>query len=100
MNNKAKKSTSDTGQVSDVQSLLDTASKAIFKIKPKPLCKKFESYSISSHQLANLSIYLSESDPFIVRRRSQDIEDDLAFDFLVLVQLEGTAEIEQEDIRF
>jgi AraC-like DNA-binding protein len=100
MSNKVDKSSAKIGRTSDVQSLLDTASKAIFKIKPKPLYKKFESYSISSHQLANLSIYLSTSDPFVVRRRSQDIEDDLAFDFLVLVQLEGTAEIEQEDIRF
>ena len=100
MSNKADKSSTDTGQTSEVQSLLDTASKAIFKIKPKPLSEKFESYSISSHQLANLSIYLSESDPFVVRRRSQDIEDDSAFDFLVLVQLEGNAEIEQEDISF
>ena len=80
----------------DLKSLLDTASSAIFQILPQPHSEKFEHYSITSHKLAKLSIYLSESDPFTVHRRSQDIEDDSAFDFLVVVQLQGSAEIEQE----
>jgi hypothetical protein len=43
-----------------------------------------------------LAIYLSESDPFTVNRRSRDIEDDSAFDYLVLVQLEGSAEMNRK----
>jgi len=84
----------------DLKSLLDTASSAIFQILPQPHSEKFEHYSITSHKLAKLSIYLSESDPFTVHRRSQDIEDDSAFDFLVVVQLQGSAEIEQEKTSF
>jgi len=84
----------------DFQSLLDTASNAIFQILPQPHSEKFEHYSITSHKLAKLSIYLSESDPFTVHRRSQDIEDDSAFDFLVVVPLQGSADIEQEKSSF
>lgn len=100
MTTKSDKSSPGAGQSREVQSLLDTASKAIFQVLPQPLSEKFEFYSIHCHQLAKLSIYLSESDPFTVHRRSQDIEDDSAFDFLVLVQLEGNAEIEQDELSF
>jgi hypothetical protein len=84
----------------DLEDLLRAASNAIFRILPQPLSENFEFYSIRSHRLARLAIYLSASDPFTVNRRSQDIEDDSAFDYLVLVQLEGSAEIEQEKSRF
>ncbi|MCU7930750.1 MAG: helix-turn-helix domain-containing protein [Candidatus Thiodiazotropha sp. (ex Codakia rugifera)] len=87
-------------QSSNPQSLLDTASGAIFRISAFPHTGEFTNYSIASHQLAKLNIYLSESDPFTVRRRLEDIEDDSAFDFLILTQLEGTSEIEQEDEKF
>jgi len=83
-----------------LESLLDIASSAIFQILPQPISEEFEYYSITSHRLAQMSIYLSESDPFTVNRRSQDIEDDSAFDYLVLVQLQGRAEIEQRGTRF
>ncbi|MGH8035430.1 MAG: helix-turn-helix domain-containing protein, partial [Lysobacterales bacterium] len=84
----------------ELKSLLDIASSAIFQILPQPITAEFEHYAITRHRLAQLSIYLSESDPFTVNRRSQDIEDDSAFDYLVLVQLEGSAEIEQRGTRF
>lgn len=84
----------------DLEDLLRAASSAIFQILPQPLSEDFEFYSIRSHRLARLAIYLSESDPFTVNRRSQDIENDSAFDYLVLVQLEGSAEIEQKKSRF
>jgi len=100
MKKSSKNSTSATAESRDLKSLLDTASSAIFQILPQPHSEKFEHYSITRHQLAKLSIYLSESDPFTVHRRSQDIEDDSAFDFLVVVQLQGSAEIEQEGSRF
>ncbi|MEW7973824.1 MAG: helix-turn-helix domain-containing protein [Candidatus Thiodiazotropha endolucinida] len=95
----------DTSDISLTQdsksnSLLDTASGAIFRISAYPHTGEFENYSITSHQLARLNIYLSESDPFTVRRRLEDIEDDSAFDFLILTQLEGISEIEQEDAKF
>lgn len=83
----------------ELGSLLDVASSAIFRILPQPITKDFEHYAITRHRLAGLSIYLSESDPFTVHRRSQDIEDDSAFDYLVLVQLQGRAEIEQRGTR-
>jgi len=93
--------TPSTGPESrDLKSLLDTASSAIFQILPQPHSEKFEHYSITSHKLAKLSIYLSESDPFTAHRRSEDIEDDSAFDFLVVVPLEGSADIEQEKSSF
>ncbi len=88
------------GSHEDLDSLLDVASSAIFQILPQPISEDFEHYSITRHRLAQLSIYLSESDPFTVNRRSQDIEDDSAFDYLVLVQLEGSAGIEQRGARF
>lgn len=84
----------------ELESLLDIASNAIFQILPQPITEDFEHYSITRHRLAQLSIYLSESDPFTVNRRSQDIEDDSAFDYLVLVQLQGRAEIEQRGASF
>lgn len=84
----------------EFDSLLDVASNAIFQILPQPISGEFEHYSITRHRLAQLSIYVSESDPFTVNRRSQDIEDDSAFDYLVLVQLAGRAEIEQRGSRF
>jgi len=84
----------------DLKSLLETASSAIFQILPQPHSENFEHYSITSHKLAKLSIYLSESDPFTAHRRSEDIEDDSAFDFLVVVPLEGSADIEQEKSSF
>ena len=84
----------------ELDSLLDIASNAIFQILPQPISDEFEHYSITRHRLAQLAIYLSESDPFTVNRRSQDIEDDSAFDYLVLVQLQGRAEIEQRGSRF
>jgi AraC-like DNA-binding protein len=84
----------------DLKTLLETASSAIFQILPQPHSDRFEHYSITSHRLAKLSLYLSESDPFTVHRRSEDIEDDSAFDFLVVVQLQGSAEIEQEKASF
>jgi AraC-like DNA-binding protein len=84
----------------ELESLLDIASSAIFQILPQPITDEFEHYSITRHRLAQLSIYLSESDPFTVNRRSQDIEDDSAFDYLVVVQLQGRAEIEQRGARF
>ena len=93
-------SDSAAAESKDLRSLLDTASSAIFQILPQPHSDRFEHYSITSHKLAKLSIYLSESDPFTVHRRSQDIEDDSAFDFLVVVPLQGTAEIEQEKSSF
>lgn len=83
----------------ELESLLDTASSAIFQILPQPHSNSFEHYSITRHPLARLSIYLSESDPFTVNRRSQDIDRDSAFDYLVLVQLEGSAEFEQKQSR-
>ena len=98
-----KKSSEDSdtaAQSGDIDSLLETASSAIFQVLPQPLSEEFEFYSITGHELAALSIYLSESDPFTVHRRNQDIEHDLAFDYLVLVQLEGSAEIEQEKSSF
>ncbi|MDT8320175.1 MAG: helix-turn-helix domain-containing protein [Xanthomonadales bacterium] len=84
----------------ELESLLDAASSAIFQILPQPISGEFEHYSITRHRVAQLAIYLSESDPFTVNRRSQDIEDDSAFDYLVLVQLQGRAEIEQRGSRF
>lgn len=84
----------------ELKSLLDIASHAIFQILPQPITEEFEHYAITRHRLAQLSIYLSESDPFTVNRRSEDIEDDSAFDYLVLVQLEGSAEIEQRGTHF
>ena len=100
MRKTSKNSSSDACQSGGVESLIDTASKAIFQILPQPHSTDFKFYEISSHQLARLSIYHSESDPFTAHRRSQDIEDDSAFDFLVLVPLEGNAAIEQEKISF
>jgi AraC-like DNA-binding protein len=100
MGNAAKNTAATTGQLSDLQSLLDAASSAIFQIHPQPVGEKFEFYSITSHPLARLYIYLSESDPFTVHRRQRDIRDDAAFDYLVLVQLEGEAEIEQRGSAF
>lgn len=85
---------------SDLQSRLDAASSAIFQIQPQPISDRFEFYSITSHSLAQLSIYLSESDPFTVHRRRRDIQADSAFDYLVLVQLEGRAEIKQRGSTF
>lgn len=79
----------------ELETLLDAASSAIFQILPQTISGEFEHYSITQHRLAQLAIYLSESDPFTVNRRSQDIEDDSAFDYLMLVQLQGRAEIEQ-----
>lgn len=84
----------------ELESLLDAASSAIFQILPQPISGEFEHYSITRHRLAQLAIYLSESDPFTVNRRSQDIEDDSAFDYLLLVQLQGRAEIEQRGACF
>ncbi|MEW8147835.1 MAG: hypothetical protein AB2788_18990, partial [Candidatus Thiodiazotropha endolucinida] len=57
----------DTSDISLTQgsksnSLLDTASGAIFRISAYPHTGEFENYSITSHQLARLNIYLSESD--------------------------------------
>ena len=89
-----------TAATQDLDSLLDIASNAIFQVLPQPISAEFEHYSITRHRLAQLSLYLSESDPFTVNRRSQDIEVDSAFDYLVLVQLEGPAEIEQRGSRF
>ncbi len=100
MKKSAENALSTTAESSDLKSFLDTASSAIFQILPQPHSDKFEHYSITSHKLAKLSIYLSASDPFTVHRRSQDIEDDSAFDFLVVVQLQGSAEIEQEKSGF
>ncbi|RPH98259.1 MAG: helix-turn-helix domain-containing protein [Lysobacterales bacterium] len=96
----SRKSAGAGGRSADLEELLRAASSAIFRILPQPLSETFEFYSIRSHRLARLAIYLSASDPFTVNRRSQDIEDDSAFDYLVLVQLEGSAEIEQEKSRF
>jgi len=103
-NVRKKKPVAGTGnaavQHTELRSLLDIASSAIFQILPQPISADFEHYSITRHRLAQLAIYLSESDPFTVHRRSEDIEDDSAFDYLVLVQLEGSAEIEQGDAQF
>ncbi len=96
MKKSAELSPSAMPESSDIKSLLDKASSAIFQILPQPHSEKFEHYSITRHSVAKLAIYLSESDPFTVHRRSQDIEDDSAFDFLVVVPLQGSAEIEQE----
>ena len=84
----------------ELESLLDAASSAIFRILPQPISGEFEHYSITRHRLAQLAIYLSESDPFTVNRRSQDIEDESAFDYLLLVQLQGRADIEQRGACF
>ncbi len=100
MKKSAENALSTTAESSDLKSFLDTASSAIFQILPQPHSDKFEHYSITSHKLAKLSLYLSASDPFTVHRRSQDIEDDSAFDFLVVVPLQGSAEIEQEKSSF
>lgn len=100
MKRAAKQLDRDARQSSDLHALLDAASSAIFQVKPKPITERFEFYSITSHPLAKLSIYLSESDPFEVHRRRQDIKDDSVFDYLVLVQLEGSARIDQEDSTF
>ena len=93
-------SSKTTAQTGDIESFVETASSAIFQILPQPHSEDFQHYSITSHKLAKLSIHLSESDPFTVHRRSQDIEDDSAFDYLVLVPLEGGADIEQEKTTF
>jgi AraC-like DNA-binding protein len=100
MNQTSDKSATAAATSGDLEQLLRTASSAIFRILPQPLSENFEFYSIQSHRLARLAIYLSASDPFTVNRRRQDIEDDSAFDYLVLVQLEGSAEIEQRKSRF
>jgi AraC-like DNA-binding protein len=100
MKKSAESALSTIAESSDLKSFLDTASSAIFQILPQPHSDTFEHYSITSHKLAKLSIYLSASDPFTVHRRSQDIEDDSAFDFLVVVPLQGSAEIEQEKSSF
>lgn len=100
MKKSAENALSTIAESSDLKSFLDTASSAIFQILPQPHSDKFEHYSITSHKLAKLSIYLSASDPFTVHRRSQDIEDDSAFDFLLVVPLRGSAEIEQEKSSF
>lgn len=98
---KAPKSSAPTkAQTSEVESLLETASTAIFQIRPQPHSEDFKFYSITSHKLAKLSIYLSESDPFTVHRRGRDIRSDSAFDYLALVQLEGCAEIKQGETGF
>jgi AraC-like DNA-binding protein len=89
-----------TAKTSGIESFLETVSSAIFQILPQPHSEDFEFYSITSHQLSSLSIHLSESDPFTAHRRSQDIRDDSAFDYLVLVQMEGSADIEQEKSTF
>ena len=89
-----------TAETGDIESFVETASSAIFQILPQPHSEDFEYYSITSHKLAKLSIHLSESDPFTAHRRRQDIEDDSAFDYLVLVQLEGDADIEQQKSSF
>jgi AraC-like DNA-binding protein len=100
MNKPSDTSPPETARSDDLEYLLQTASSAIFQILPQPLSEQFGFYSIQRHRLARLAIYLSESDPFTVHRRSQDIEDDSAFDYLVLVQLEGSAEIEQKKSSF
>ncbi len=100
MNQSPDKTATASAGTGDLGDLLSAASSAIFRILPQPLSSDFEFYSIQSHRLARLAIYLSQSDPFTVNRRSQDIEDDSAFDYLVLVQLEGSAEIEQKKSRF
>lgn len=100
MGTPADKPASTAGQKDDLQALLAAASSAIFRIQPRPITDRFEFYSITSHPLAKLWIYLSESDPFTVHRRQRDILDDSSFDFLVLVQLEGSAEIEQRGAAF
>lgn len=96
----ARQSASAVSGCDDLEELLRAASSAIFRVLPQPLSEDFENYSIQSHPLARLAIYLSKSDPFTVNRRSQDIEGDSTFDYLVLVQLEGSAEIEQKNSRF
>jgi AraC-like DNA-binding protein len=94
------KTSTTTVQAGNTDSFVETASSAIFQILPQPHSEDFEHYSITSHKLAKLSIHLSESDPFTAHRRSQDIEDDSAFDYLALVQLEGGVDVEQENSRF
>lgn len=100
MNTASHKALPETTDSSDLEHLLETASSAIFRIRPQPLTEEFGHYSIQSHRLARLAIYLSESDPFTAHRRREDIEYDSAFDYLVLVQLEGRAEIEQKNSSF
>ena len=89
-----------TAKTSGIEAFIETASSAIFQILPQPHSEEFEFYSITSRTLAKLSIHLSESDPFTAHRRRQDIRDDSAFDYLVLVPLEGSADIEQEKTCF
>lgn len=100
MKKTSESSSKTTVRAGDIESFVETASSAIFQILPQPHSEEFTHYSITSHKLAMLTIHLSESDPFTAHRRSQDIEDDSAFDFLALVPLQGGADIEQESSSF
>ena len=59
-----------TARTSGIESLLETASSAIFQILPQPHSENFNFYSITSHKVAKLYIHLSERDPFTAHRLS------------------------------
>lgn len=82
------------------QSLLNDVRHSVVRVEPQQHGESFHHYKVNRVKLANLTIHRIESDPVTVSRRDEDILEDHVFDFLLHVQIEGTARITQGDTTF
>ena len=79
---------------------LSVVASSVVRVLPQKHTEPFEHYSVSRYKLASLTIHRIESDPVSVFRRDEDILADDVLDFLLHVQLEGTAVITQAEKTF
>lgn len=81
-------------------SLLDNVRNAVVRVTAQQHGEPFEHYAVNLVKIANLTIHSIESDPITVSRLPEDILADRVFDVLLHVQLEGSAEITQDEKTF
>ena len=84
----------------DAQQHADEVSDAVVRVAYHRHGDGSNYFTLRQLRLASLNVFNIESDPLTIHRRPEDILDDSVFDFLLHTQLEGAAEIEQQDTKF
>ncbi|MCZ7561157.1 MAG: hypothetical protein M5U30_14795 [Burkholderiaceae bacterium] len=81
--------------VADPPHLFQTVSNAVVRVLPEQHGERFHHYVVNRFDFSGLIMHRIESDPVTIYRRDQDIHADQISDFLLHLQIDGTAQFRQ-----
>lgn len=86
--------------VADPPRLLQAVSSSVVRVLPEQRGESFHHYAVSRFGFSGLIMHRIESDPVTIYRRDEDIHSDRVSDFLLHLQIVGTAQFRQGNQAF